>query len=530
MFFDAALVDSELAIAICAEEHAGLIVLNLRQKALKYARDMDEVTLLPQIFSQVWWGSFGRCSFILTHAMRKLFSDKLDLKLSVKALDFFRKRLCPELIKNVMSDSDCERYVGWRSINMVISLVPMNIITDFLSNEELWGSIGPLCLADFEACLDQKALDSEKDKKRVRKRHSQAAQEALHFVSLVCKKVRQDGNAGTTRYGQMVQRLIYLDVIGLCVECAKKKESGYLFVYTAMESLVALASIHKKCRDRLWEDKDVVFEVCKSMMTSNNCNHVHIAMDLVQELLVIDECREMVIKMEPPIESLCMQLATFGMKHFHDRAYIAQSDYLIMKEQLINGADKYNETQKQLTKTFGETKWLVKYNELRKKLLVSTHWCEMEKSYTEGDIENAMASSVLLLSNLTKDRRYLYRFSNISCLSIAAACLESSNRKLFASAVTLLSNFFSATNITNFPVPSDFQDPEYLVEMLKYHFTNPKQVILQEIPFMVDLIGNMLYGINIAPDWPEILHPSMMERQTRRSSNDAKESILRGGW
>lgn len=153
----------------------------------------------------------------------------------------------------------------------------------------------------------------------------------------------------------------------------------------------------------------------------------------------------------------------------------------------------------------------------------------MEKSYTEGDIENAMASPILLLSNLTKERRYQYRFRNISCLSVAAACLESSNRKLFASSVTLLSNFFSSAN-PNFPLPSDFQDPEYLVEMMKYHITNPKQIILQEIPFMGDLIGNMLFGINLSPDWPQVLHPNMLERATRRSFNGVKEDILTAGW
>jgi len=543
MFFDAMGKDLDIAISICGGNdtatggNTGKSILALKQKSLEYATSMKDL-VLPLVFSDEWYNCFSALGDLLVLSLlRILTSQKFHTPTpkmtqdTAKALDFYTKFVYPEMVSNVLSESTREISAGWKTFNTAITIIPINMVVDLVSDHKMWNSIYKFCNKDLEEYLHGlgfTSTDNHPDRTRELKYYIEALCEAFSFLSLFFTRLDTIKDKTSSRYTKVFERIKCRDIIELCMTSVKKKPEmeHATFIDAVMRCLCSMAQ-HGRYRDALWEYQSDIVYLLRKTIKAKNGDSVFKAMNLVTKLMQKDDGKwhGFMMKIDPPIDNSLMIWTAYGMNAFCRRVYDAQSEYMNAIEKQVKKFEIYCVIQKKECKTIKEEKFLCDFNAKHDNMKFPYHWNDVkrEAEYSLRDANDALKNSIVVFANLfgrkgfgsstslqpTLPSAAIRKMPNI-LLSVFVALIDSWQTKLIEPIVYLLRSYFSVEvyDPRNYPLSSTLKDPDFFIDRLQSY----GQFMLGEInletainpPIVGGIAKDILDAMGLSDAWPTV--------------------------
>jgi len=216
-------------------------------------------------------------------------------------------------------------------------------------------------------------------------------------------------------------------------------------------------------RDFLYEEQyDVTIELIHELLMSNDGVIVKDTIGLVVALLGNDkQWFHPIIKMDPPVEDICMKVGVCGVKAYCARLQKAKSDYQDLLCKRKEKFERYSRIARKRTKTIDDKKFLLEFNKFKQNLNSKAGWCDLELNQVDKVIDGSLGNPIRLMSMFLcyGEGEEINRLHKARCLDLVAMVLDSKQDHLYKAAFDLLYAFIclcSNVKVTDFPDPYRF--------------------------------------------------------------------------
>ncbi len=476
MLWEGAQYDPAIACCILFHDSGKVLqtIMNLCQLASKYAKEAIHDTSRLTLAGHMWWNAYGELTDIIAFSLRGSVNEQhqhysnddthsREEVLKKTIMPYFLELIDPRYFKKERDPASpavwyCEESAVWNAISNILQTFSKPFGAKFIKTH--WNAVESYCSRDIESEMNARTFDTDREKSYERFMAAQSLAEAVMFISNLCG-YSFDVEEGFSRMivpGPLALAILKKGAVPLLVKLSRSKYD--LVSQLAVYGLSQMTRI-KDCRDLLYQlpNNDGI-KFVNDMMTSKDADCASNNMLVVLHLSWDEEWIPKLLSMRPKIEEICLKVAAFAMKSLLERI----EEMKPHREKLEDRSDDLSSAEI-TAKTDKERERIEDEREDIDRRLKATDWELYESEVAkESDIFLLTISRALLvLSSGAFRTGSIHRLEATDFLHLLASSLDCPFPDTTTTALALFHNYL---NLGAKADPTDFPDPDHVVESL----------------------------------------------------------------